>query len=340
MKPKITVIVAAGLALILASCGADYDKTKSGIVYKIIPGNSKDSAASKGNVLKFHFIRKINDSLLTSSYGKMPGFQQWTDDPGIQYSPLEVLFMMKEGDSAVTIEMVDTLIKKGLQQQIPYAKKGDQLKTYIKLIKIFRSDSIAQADYAAEMEKDRPRQEKEMKEAQEKEMVKMKEMKEKELADMRKSGELEKQEKEVEAYLAKKNITAIKAPGGTYVLVKEKGTGEPATPGKIVTVKYDGRLLSNDSAFQASDYIFPLGQGQVVAGWDDGLQLFNEGGKGTLFIPGYLSYGSRPGPGGKPNEALVFEVEMTNVSNTQEEAYREKRITDSLAAAKAPKKTK
>ena len=91
--------------------------------------------------------------------------------------------------------------------------------------------------------------------------------------------------------------------------------------------------------FQANSYVFPLGQGQVVQGWDDGLTLFNEGGKGTLFIPGYLAYGKRPGPGGKPNEALIFEVEMTNVSNTQEEAYMEKRAADSIAAAKAPKKT-
>ena len=339
MKPKITLIVAALFALVFASCGVDYEKTKSGIVYKLYPGDSKDSTAKKGNVVKFNFIRKINDSLLYSSYGKMPGFQAWTDDPGISYSPLEVLFMMKEGDSAEVIEMADTLLNKGLQQQIPFAKKGDRLKTYIKVTKIFRSDSLAQLDYNAEMTKDRPRQEQEMKEMQEKEMAKMKEMREKEIADLRKSGELAKQEKEVEAYLAAKNITATKAPGGTYVLVKEKGTGEPATAGKIVTVKYDGRLLRNDSSFQASSYVFPLGRGEVVPGWDDGLTLFNEGGKGTLFIPGYLAYGSRPGPGGKPHEALIFEVEMSNVSNTQEEAQMEKRRADSIDAAKAGKKS-
>jgi len=340
MKSKITLIIAVVLATGLVSCSVDYKKTKSGIVYKIFPGSSKDSVAKKGNVLKFNFIRKLNDSLLYTSYDKMPAFQQWTDDPGITYSPLEVLFMMKKGDSAIVIESADTLIKKGLQQQIPYAKKGDQLKTYIKIIEIFRVDSIAQKDYQAEMLKDKPRQEQEMKEMQAKQEEQIKKQKASELEKLKSSGELQKEEKEVEDYLAAKKITATKAPGGTYVLVKEKGTGAPAVNGKFVTVNYAGRILATDSAFQTSQYIFPLGQGQAIPGWDDGLTLFNKGGKGTLFIPGYLSYGERPGPGGKPNEALVFDIELVNVSNTQEEAYNDKKIADSLSTAKTGKKVK
>jgi FKBP-type peptidyl-prolyl cis-trans isomerase len=340
MQTKITTIIAVVFTTLLVSCGVDYKKTKSGIVYKIFPGGGKDSVAGKGHVVKFNFIRKLNDSLLYTSYGKMPGFQQWTDDPGIVYSPLEVLFMMKKGDSAVVFESADTLIKKGLQQQIPFAKKGDQIRTYIKMIEIFRVDSIAQKDYQAEMAKDQPRQQKEMEEAQAKQAEEVKKQKEKELEELKSSGELQKQQKEVEDYLAAKKITATKTPGGTYVLIKEKGTGEPATNGKYVTVKYAGRLLANDSLFQANEYIFPLGQAQVVQGWDDGIALFNEGGKGTLYIPAYSGYGKQPGPGGKPNEALVFDIEVLNVSDTQQQAYNDKKIADSLTAAKTAKKTK
>ena len=51
--------------------------------------------------------------------------------------------MMKKGDSAtVAPESVDTLLKKGLQAQIPFAKKGDQIKTYIKVLEIFRDESL------------------------------------------------------------------------------------------------------------------------------------------------------------------------------------------------------
>src|SRR5262245_38000997 len=109
MKRKTTMILSAVLALVIMSCNADYKKTKSGLVYKIIPGGSKDSLARGNNVIKFHFIRRLNDSLLYSSYGKAPGYQVYTEDPGISYSPLEVMFMMRKGDSAVVIEMFDTL---------------------------------------------------------------------------------------------------------------------------------------------------------------------------------------------------------------------------------------
>ena len=60
---------------------------------------------------------------------------------------------------------------------------------------------------------------------------------------------------------------------------------------------------------------FALGQGQVIAGWDEGLKKFGKGGKGTLYIPGFLAYGMRPGPGGQPNEGLVFDVEMVDISD-------------------------
>ena len=337
MKSNLTMMLALALAFGMVSCGADYKKTKSGLVYKIIPGGSKDTIANSKDVMKFHFIRKLNDSLLYSSYGKVPGFQVYTQDPGIVYSPLEVLFMMKKGDSAVVIEMFDTLIKKGMDQQMPFAKKGDQLKTYIKVLEIFRSDSLAQQDFNAEMLKDKPRQEQEMKETQAKQAEETKKQKEKDLEEWRKSGELDREEKEVQAYLQKRNITATKAPGGTYVLVNEKGNGAAVMNGKYITVKYAGRLLATDSLFQANQYIFKLGNAEVIGGWDDGLTLFNEGGKGTLYIPGYLAYGKRPGPGGKEFEALVFDVEVLNVSNTQEEAYADKRVADSLAAKTSKK---
>jgi FKBP-type peptidyl-prolyl cis-trans isomerase len=60
---------------------------------------------------------------------------------------------------------------------------------------------------------------------------------------------------------------------------------------------------------------FVLGQQRVIPGWDEGLRKFGKGGKGTLYIPGFLSYGSRPGPGGQPNEALIFDVEMVDIAD-------------------------
>ncbi len=315
MKAKITLIVSAVLAIVILSCSADYQKTKSGLVYKIFSGGSKDSAAKLNNVMKFNVLYKINDSVLYDSHGKMPQFFGVSAQDSGSYSPFELFTMLRKGDSLVVTQSVDTLFKKGMQQQLSFAKKGDQIKTYIKILEIFRADSIARKDYEAEMAKDRPRQEKEAKEAQGKQK--------------------EKEEKEMQAYFSANKLTPVRAPQGTYVLIKEKGNGEPAAIGKFVTVKYAGKGLVNNQQFDAGVYVFQVGPGNAIQGWHDGIPLLNKGGKGILFVPGSLAYG-QDGPAG-PFATLVFDVEILNVSDTQEKADADKRVMDSLAAKNLPK---
>ena len=315
MKAKITLIVSAVLAIVMMSCGTDYKKTKSGLVYKIFSGGSKDSTAKFNNVIKFNVLYKINDSVLYDSHGKMPQFFGVSPQDSGSYSPFEIFPQLRKGDSLIAVQSVDTLFKKGMQQQLSFAKKGDQIKTYIKILEVFRADSIARKDYQAEMEKDRPRQEKEAKEAEAKQK--------------------DKEEKEMQAYFSANKLTPVRAPQGTYVLIKEKGTGEPAAIGKFVTVKYSGKGLINNQQFDAGVYVFQVGPGNAIQGWHDGIPLFNKGGKGTLFVPGSLAYG-QDGPAG-PFATLVFDVEILNVSDTQEKADADKRIYDSLEAKKLPK---
>ena len=309
------MIVACMTALVLASCDAQYKKTKSGFAYKIIKGSSKDSAVKTNNVVKFNVIWKFKDSILFDSYGKMPQYAVASDQLKGSYSYLEVLPEMKKGDSAVIIQVVDTLFKKGYQQQFAFAKKGDRINIYLKLLEIFRDDSTARADADKEYEKDKPRMEKEAQEAAAKQK--------------------EKEEKELQAYFTSKNIKPQKAPRGTYVLINDKGSGEPAINGKFVAVKYDGRLIKNDQQFDAGVYVFQIGPGNAIQGWHDGIPLLNKGGKGVLYVPGSLAYGPDPrGPGG-PNSALKFDVEILEVSDTPEKAEAAKKVADSLAP-KAP----
>src|SRR4030095_11176831 len=93
-----------------------------------------------------------------------------------------------------------------------------------------------------------------------------------------------------------------------------EGTGSPVNDEDTVTVKYTGRLLATDSVFQSSTYTFPLGEGAVIAGWDEGIKLFKVGGKGTLYIPGFLAYGANARPPFRPFEALIFDVEVTDAT--------------------------
>ena len=97
------------------------------------------------------------------------------------------------------------------------------------------------------------------------------------------------------------------------------GTGAEAQPGRNVTVHYTGWLYVNDeqgSKFDSSKdrgepFIFPLGGGMVIKGWDEGVQGMKEGGQRTLIIPADLGYGAR-GAGGAipPHATLKFEVEL------------------------------
>jgi len=308
-------------ALLIAGCNqVSYEKTKSGLTYKIFRGgNEKDSLIREGNIVKFHFVRLFNDSVLYDSHDKMPGFTQVQLAPNTEYSLIEVLPKMRKGDSAITIEMVDTLLKKGYGPQLPpNAKNGDRITTRFKIVEVFANDSLAMTDYNAEMLRDRPRQQKEMEEQRVKAEKEMKEQVQKDWEEMVRTGEVDKGIKEMETYLAAKKINAQKTGNGVFVVIKQQGNGPAADSGKFVTVKYSGRRLATDSVFETNSYTFQLGMGKVIRGWDEGLKLFKKGGKGTLYIPGFMAYGKNPRPESpfKPYDPLIFDVEMVEVSDS------------------------
>jgi len=299
----------------IAGCSSlDYKKTKSGLLYKIISsGNSKSPVAKENNYLKFNVVEKLNDSVVYSSYGKLPGYSKVITPKGTEYSPVEIFGMLRKGDSAITVSMIDTFLRRGLANQVPPgAKKGDRFIITFKVLEVFTNDSAIQKDYNAESEKDRPRQQKEMQEQMALQRKQVKEMKAKQEEEWRQSGEIDKELKNMESYLASKKISAQQTGKGTFVAIKEQGTGASVNDGDTVTVKYTGRVLATDSVFQSSTYTFPLGEGAVIAGWDEGIKLFKPGGKGTLYIPGFLAYGPNARPPFRPFEALIFDVELTN----------------------------
>lgn len=336
MKTILKLIFAAVCIITVAGCGSlDYKKMKTGVVYKIFPGDSKDSLPVMTNVVKFNIVRKFNDSVVYDSHDKMPVFIQLNNPPEMDYNPFDMLYYVRKGDSAIVIEMVDTLIKKGYGSQLPpNAKKGDRIMNYIRILEVYRADSIARKDYEEAMAKDRPRQEKEMKEMQAKAAKEREEERKKDMEELKKSGELERQIKEVEAYLTAKKINAVKTELGTFVVVNQKGSGEAVTDGKHLAIKYTGRLMPSDSVFQSSSLVFQLGTGEMIPGFEDGLKLFNENGKGILYLPGYMGYGKSVGPGGKPYQPMIFDVEVLKVADSQDKAYAAKQVADSIDAAK------
>jgi FKBP-type peptidyl-prolyl cis-trans isomerase FkpA len=110
--------------------------------------------------------------------------------------------------------------------------------------------------------------------------------------------------------------------GLTYEDTQE-GSGTLATKGQSVTVHYTGWLFNDstqgtkfDSSKDRNDpFIFTLGAGMVIQGWDEGVAGMKVGGCRTLIIPAAMGYGAR-GAGGviPPNATLKFDVELLEVA--------------------------
>lgn len=121
---------------------------------------------------------------------------------------------------------------------------------------------------------------------------------------------------ELAAYLQKNDIVAEPTESGLYYVVTQEGTGEKPEAGQLVKVHYTGKLLSGevfDSSIDREPYQFPLGIGQVIPGWNEGIALMTKGEKGVLYIPYYLGYGvNGSAPVIPPFATLVFEVELVD----------------------------
>jgi peptidylprolyl isomerase len=105
---------------------------------------------------------------------------------------------------------------------------------------------------------------------------------------------------------------------GLYYRIDSLGAGPKPNKGQQVQVHYTG-MLPDGSVFDSSvqrgtPIAIAIGVGQVIEGWDEGIQLLNEGSKARFVIPAHLGYGAR-GAGGviPPNATLVFDVELVRV---------------------------
>ena len=97
----------------------------------------------------------------------------------------------------------------------------------------------------------------------------------------------------------------------------QRGNGKKAENNKTVAVHYEGSLENGkvfDSSYKRKPIEFPLGQGNVIEGWDEGIALLQVGDKARFVIPSHLGYGAS-GAGGviPPNATLIFDVELMDV---------------------------
>lgn len=275
--------------LMVAGCGkTSYKKTPGGMPYKLY--RSKDTQLIKmGDHVKISFTQKVNDSLLYTTENGLPIYVPMVSQNTQKYDISELWTSLHRGDSIVTTQMMDTFINRSPQNIPAPFKKGDRIITLLKILEIFPSDSLARIDEQKE--------------------------KNKSLA-----GEI----KTVEKFLADKKISAIKTPSGAFVQVINPGTGREVDTSDMVTIRYTGtswsgkRFDSNtDSSFgHVEPYTFPAGEQQMIKGFDEAVLMMRKGAVIKAYIPATLGYGATGNPPNiKPNEHLVFDIEITEVAD-------------------------
>jgi FKBP-type peptidyl-prolyl cis-trans isomerase FkpA len=282
------IFIAAGFAIAAAGCNqVDFKKTKTGLPYKHFESKSGKKVEA-GKFIKVQVMQEIKDSVIFSTYTGLPAYFQ-VPPAGQPYDISEVFTLLKEGDSVYAVQAMDTFIKKNpaIVQQTPY-RNGDKIVTTVKVLKVF--DTADQ--YRQDEEKER-------------------------------AGIVAKEETAVKQYLAKNNINAQRTPSGAYVQVISEGTGEPVTVGKNVSLKYKGQTFEGtvfdsniDTTFGHTEPLsFTVGTGQMLKGFDEGVQGLKEGAKAKIFVPSMLAYGAQP-PSSKikPYEHLIFDIEVLDVS--------------------------
>jgi FKBP-type peptidyl-prolyl cis-trans isomerase len=297
MKKTSLLLSVLTLLLLGSACKTGgFKKTKSGLMYKIIPTGS-GPVVKRGDIIKINFVQKLRDSILGSTYDQVPAYQR-IDSIGPVYHPQEIFGMLRKGDSAVVIMMADSLAKKQGGMLPDFIKPKDKLVLSLRVVDVFTADSLAQKDNMAEVQKNQQRQQ-----------AKMESLR-------------GPKAKEIEDYLAKNNIKYQKTPGGTYVEVKDPGNGMPIDSGKHVSVRYTGKNFPSMKVFQSNmDGKMPafdlvIDAHGAIPGFDEGLKYFKKGGKGTLYIPFFQAYGPQQGPGGSQYENLVFDIVVDDVSDS------------------------
>ncbi|MBR5602878.1 MAG: FKBP-type peptidyl-prolyl cis-trans isomerase [Bacteroidales bacterium] len=121
-------------------------------------------------------------------------------------------------------------------------------------------------------------------------------------------------ENELIEYFVNNNIEPITTSSGLNYVITKEGNGEMPGVGTLVKVHYTGKLLDGtvfDSSVKRNEpFQFVLGIGQVIPGWDEGLQLLSKGSKAVLYIPYYIAYGDSGAGTIPPFATLIFEVEL------------------------------
>ena len=276
--------------LLVSSCVKEekYKITESGLHYiKYTEHSTRKPQA--GEYVTLNMLYKLeNDSVLFDSREAHVPMRYQLRKPTFKGAVEEGIMMLSEGDSASFFVSADSMFDKVFHKLMPdYIRKGSRLEFNIHLLKIQSA-----ADAEAQMNKDL-----------EERFIAAKKM--------------------LVNYISENKITQKPTSSGLYIIVTQKSKGKIPARGNKISVHYTGKFLSGE-IFDADDvahpYVFELGAGKVLAGWEEAFLLLHEGEKATLLLPSELAFGEHgkrsPSSGVyivPPYTPLVYEVEVISV---------------------------
>ncbi|GAB3248902.1 hypothetical protein GCM10027347_05620 [Larkinella harenae] len=275
------------LVATLAACDNNrVQVTENGLKYKFHEDVEDTPKAKVGDVMTFNItVKNSKDSLLGSSYQNGGPVKQPLQASTFKGSLEEGMALLSKGDSATIYVNADSIAARSGQQLPPFIPKGSEIAYTLKVIDVQSMEQF-QKSQAESREK-------------------QKGVDAKTIAD----------------YVAKNKLAGQKTASGLYYVITQPGTGPQPVSGDVVKVKYTGKLMDG-KVFDSSEknpqtqagIDFPLGQGAVIPGWEEGIQQLRKGGKGTLIIPSTLAYGTEGAPGAiPPNSVIMFDVELVDV---------------------------
>jgi len=269
-----------------------YQKTATGLFYQFFRQNKEAAQPQLGNLVDVAFCCTVNDSIFYPNTEITLAMEA----PMFAGDFFEGLALMHIGDSASFIVNIDsTFIKWFRQPSLPEEfKSTDVMRFEVRL-----DDSYPESEYPKHM------------------AAKLKKMTDERIAKMKEEHpeETAKAAIDLADYLAKNKIEVEPTESGLYYVMITEGNGEKPEPGQVVKIHYTGKLLDGtvfDSSVERGDPIsLPIGVGQFIPAWDEGIMMMSKGEKGMLYVPYYLAYGDRQA-GDKilPFSNLIFEVEL------------------------------
>ena len=289
MRTTTTLLLAI---VLLASCN-QYQKTPSGLSYKIVKGGSNEKL-KQGQFVKFNIEYKVppKDSILTSSYSHIPAYMVVdTARPG-KHSFLEIVTLCAPGDKVDFVMSVDTLKKLGMIEYNNIFHARDMIKGRVEILKTFAKQEEATADLQKEM-------------------------------DTEKANEI----KNIQAFTTKAGIKTQSTASGALVEIQNAGDAVKADSGMQTKLMYKGSVIGGKQFDSNMDKNGPNNQpllvlvgsnggpNSIIKGLDEGLHFFGKGGKGKIYIPAMLGYGQNGQPPLIPAYSnLVFEIEVIEVA--------------------------